>query len=192
MRLTTLHALAALIFGLAGCATSSRPAIPLASVDLNRMYGDWYIVATIPNFFEKGMVGAHDVFSRGTKDPIREDFYMQRGGFDGKTHHYVTAIAVKDNTHNAYWRVRIIWPIRLPWLIFYVDPQYRFALFGEQNRDLGWIYSRTPTIPDAEYQSLLAIFSSIGYDTSRFLKVIQSEQQVGRPGFWNDGIRAGR
>jgi apolipoprotein D and lipocalin family protein len=184
--------LAALMFGLAACATPSRPAIPLASVDLSRIYGDWYIVATIPNFLEKGMVGAHDVFSRGTHEAIREDFYMQRGGFNATQRHYVAAISVKENTQNGDWRVRPIWPLRIPWQVLYVDPQYRFVLFGEQNRNWGWIYSRTPTVSDAEYQELLSRFAAMGYDTGRFLRVVQTQDQIGQPGFWSDGISGNR
>jgi lipocalin len=35
--------------------------IPLAKVEIDRMYGGWYIVATIPNSFEKGIVAPYDL-----------------------------------------------------------------------------------------------------------------------------------
>jgi hypothetical protein len=41
-------------------------------------------------------------------------------------------------------------------------------MFGENDRSLGWVFSRTPT---------------------RFRKVIQLPEQIGMPGFWNDGIQ---
>jgi apolipoprotein D and lipocalin family protein len=51
------------------------------------------------------------------------------------------------------------------------------------------VFSRTPTIPDADYHALLDRFAALGYDTSRFRKVIQLPEQIGMPGFWNDGIQ---
>ena len=51
-------ALLMIVSPLPGCLTSST-ALPLApNVDLNSIYGSWYIVATIPNSFEKGMIAA--------------------------------------------------------------------------------------------------------------------------------------
>jgi apolipoprotein D and lipocalin family protein len=139
---------------LAGC--SSHPALPLAQVDLERRYGTWYIVATVPNRFERGLVGMRDEFSKRPDGDIREDFYKQRGGFDAPLKRFTVHDWVRSNSGGAHWRVQIFWPINLPFLLLYVDPDYRYALFGEENRSMGWIYSRTPELPDADYRSLLA------------------------------------
>jgi hypothetical protein len=45
------------------------------------------------------------------------------------------------------------------------------------------------SIDDAEYQALLDRFAALGYDTTRFRKVIQLPAPVGMPGFWNDSIQ---
>jgi apolipoprotein D and lipocalin family protein len=95
---------------------------------------------------------------------------------------------VRANSNDAHWRVQVVWPIDLPFLVLDVDPDYQYALFGEQDRSLGWIYSRQPVIPEAQYQALLARFSALGYDAGRFRKVIQLPEQIGMPGFWDDGI----
>ena len=36
------------------------------------MAGDWYILATIPNFFERGMVAPHDIYSPRPAGDIRD------------------------------------------------------------------------------------------------------------------------
>lgn len=152
------------------------------------MYGGWYIVATIPNFFEKGMVGPYDVYSPGDDGDIREDFYMRRGGFSAERRHYVVRDHVLPGSGGASWRVRIAWPLSLPFLVLYVDPDYRFVLFGENNRSLGWIYSRSANIEEADYRRLLQKFTELGYDASRFRKVVQFPAQIGAPGFWSDDL----
>jgi apolipoprotein D and lipocalin family protein len=188
LRRSSVSALLAIVVGTltAGCA--SHPELPLARVDLPRMYGVWYIVATIPNWFEKGMVAPRDSFSPRPDGDIQEDFYLRRGSFGAPEKHFVVHDWVRANSHNAHWRVQIVWPIDLPFLVLDVDPDYQHVLFGEQDRSLGWIYARQPVISDAQYQSLLARFSALGYDASRFRKVVQLPEQIGMPGFWSDDI----
>ena len=43
-------------------ATTAAPLTLAPKVDIPRMYGGWYIVATIPNGFEKGLVEPYDVY----------------------------------------------------------------------------------------------------------------------------------
>jgi apolipoprotein D and lipocalin family protein len=172
---------------MAGCA--SQADLPLARVDLPRMYGSWYIVATIPNWFEKGMVAPRDSFSPRPDGDIREDFHLRRGSFGAPEKHFIVHDWVRAHSNNAHWRVRVFWPIDLPFLVLDVDPDYQWVLFGEQDRSLGWIYSRQPAITESQYQALLVRFSALGYDASRFRKVIQFPDQVGIPGFWSDEIQ---
>jgi apolipoprotein D and lipocalin family protein len=171
------------------CNQAFAAPIPLAKVDIDRMYGGWYIVATIPNSFEKGIVAPYDVYSRRADGDIQEDFYFLSGGFGASKKHFVVHDWVLPGTNNASWRVQIFWPVDLPFLVLYVDPNYRYAIFGEENRQLGWIYSRTPSIPDSDYQFLLSRLDALGYDSKRLVKFIQKPDQIGKPGFWSDGVK---
>ncbi len=152
------------------------------------MYGGWYLVATIPNRFERGLVAPYDVYSKRPDGDIREDFYTRRGGFDAPLKHYTVHDWVRPGTGNAHWRVRLLWPFDFPFLVLFVDPGYRYALFGEESRDLGWIFSREPLLSDDDYRGLLARFTALGYDASRFRRFVQTPAQIGAPGFWSDGI----
>ena len=163
--------------------------IQLAKIDMARMYGGWYLIATASrNPGEKGMVEPYDVYSKRPDGDIREDFSVRHGSFNAPKKHFILHDWVRPGTNNAYWRVQIFWPINLPFLALYVDPQYRYVMFGEQNRKFGWIYSRTPTIPTNDYQDLLARFNALGYDTSQFVKFIQTPDEIGQPGVWSEGI----
>ena len=173
---------------LLACAAS--PPIPLAPhVDLEAMQGGWYIVATIPNRFERRMVAPFDVYSRRSEGVIQENFYLRRGGFAAKVQHFTVKDTVVPGSNNANWRVHLFWPISVPFLVLYTDPAYRYVMFGENDRSLGWVFSRTPTMPDADYQALMSRFAALGYDTTRFRKVVQLPEQIGMPGFWGDGIQ---
>ena len=174
----------------ATAATALSPALTLApSVDISRMYGGWYIVATIPNSFEKGMVAPYDVYSPRLDGSLREDFYVSRGALDAPRRHFVVQDFVNPGSHGAHWGVRLFWPLKLPFLILYVDPEYRYVLFGENNRALGWIYAREQRLDDSAYADLLRRFAAEGYDTTRFRRIVQTPDQLGKPGFWSAGIR---
>jgi apolipoprotein D and lipocalin family protein len=175
---------------LAGCGPDSgRPPIAVAPhVDLDQVYGGWYIVATIPNWFEKGLVAPYDVYSRRKDGDIREDFYVRAGGFAAPVKHYTVHDWVEPGSGNARWRVQVLWPLHLPFLLLYVDPDDRFLLFGEESRDLGWIYARTSAMDEATYRRLLGEFARRGYDVSRFRRWVQTPDQIGQAGFWSDGI----
>ncbi len=184
--LLTLSVLA--LQGCFGSGASQSPIQLAEQVDLNRMYGGWYIVATIPNRFEKGLVAPFDVYSPRADGDIKEDFYVRDGGFSAPVKHFTVHDWAVPGTHNARWRVQIFWPIDLPFLVLYVDPDYRYVLFGEENRSLGWIYARDPNLDDATYTSLLEQFRLRGYDISQFRRWVQNPGQIGQPGFWSDGI----
>ncbi len=176
---------------LGGCGggwIADQPPITLAKVELDRMYGGWFLVATIPNAFEKGMVNPYDVYSKRPDGDIQEDFYFRKGSFSAPKKHFEVHDWVRTGSGNAHWRVQVFWPIDLPFLVLYTDPQYRYVLFGEENRKLGWIYSRTQTVPEADYQDLLNHFAALGYDKTQFLKFVQTPGQIGQAGYWNEGI----
>ena len=193
--MTWARALRALVLtaalALAACAAGGRRPLPLAKVDLKAVYGDWYIVATMPNVLERGVAESHDHFA-ARPGGIREDYEMRRGGFDRPRQHFVVAIDVLAGTNNADWRVKPFWPVRLPFQVLWVDPDGRFLLFGEQDRRWGWIYSRDQRISDQDYAAMLRRFAALGYETSKFRRTVQFPDQIGQPGVWSDGIHPAR
>jgi apolipoprotein D and lipocalin family protein len=154
------------------------------------MYGRWYLVATVrQKGFEEGMVAPYDEYSKRKDGDIQDDFYVRRGSFGAALKHYSLHSWVRPGTNNAHWRTQLFWPVDVPFLALYTDPQYRYVLFGEQNRKMGWIYSRAQTLPDADYNFLLDRFQALGYDRTQFVKFVQQPDQIGKPGFWSEKIR---
>jgi len=157
-------------------------------VDMNRMYGGWYMIATLPNWFEKGIVAPYDIYSKRPDGDLQEDFTFRPGSFAAEPKHFTVHDWVLPNTNNAHWRVQVFWPINLPFLVLWVDPQYRYVIFGEEDRQLGWIFSRTRDIPAADYAEILRRFDAIGYDSGKLVKFVQRPEQIGKPGYWSEGL----
>ncbi|AVF41884.1 lipocalin family protein [Pandoraea apista] len=179
---------------LAGCSGSPPNPNPLAnvplkvtSVDLPRYMGRWYVVANIPYFAERGFVATRAEWVLRDDGRIDDHFYGRKGGFDQPETHYQFLDSVVPGSEGGHWRVRLIWPIYVSQLTLYVDPDYRYTILGYPDKSLGWIFSRTPTIDDATYRSLLTRLEAMGYDSSRFRRVPQLPEQLGLPGFATPG-----
>src|SRR5512135_2397193 len=68
----------------AGCA-ARRPPIRIEShVDLPRFMGDWYVIANIPTFVEKGAYNAIESYRLDADGTIATTFTFRQGSFDGK------------------------------------------------------------------------------------------------------------
>lgn len=146
------------------------------------------MIATLPNGFEKGMVAPYDVYSKRPDGDLQEDFTFRPGSFVAAPKHYTVHDRVQPNTSNTQGRVQVFWPLDLPFLVLGVDPGCRYAIFGEADRKLDWIFSRTQDIPEADDADLLRRFDALGYDSGKPVKFVQKPERICKPGYWSDGI----
>ena len=80
---------------------------------------------------------------------------------------------VHDRETNAEWRMQFVWPFKAAYLIVYLDDEYEQTIIGVPNRGHAWIMARTPSIPENEYQALVARLVDLGHDVSKLRKVPQ-------------------
>ncbi|WP_158934134.1 lipocalin family protein [Burkholderia sp. S171] len=159
----------------------------LASVDLPRYMGRWYIVANIPYFAEDNFVGSYAQWKLRDDGKIDDSYYAHKGSFDAPLKHYQFTDSIVPGTNNAEWSVRIFWPIYASQQTLYVDPDYQYTILGYPGKKLAWIFARSPDISDAKYHELLGRLDEMGYDTSRLRRVPQTPEQIGKPGFHSPG-----
>lgn len=175
---------------LAGCLSggsgSTKPPLQTVDyVDIDRYLGEWFIIANIPYFAERGHVAGRAVYSR-RDDGDLNDVYLYQESFTDKEESMRGKAWIVDEQSNAQWKVRFFWPFTVDYYIIALDPQYRYVAVAHPSREYGWIMAREPTMPEADYQSYLQRFAEQGYDMSRFLKVPQLSEQSGQDGFQND------
>jgi len=169
---STLIAATALLF--AGCQSVQRPPIALAEkVDLPRFMGDWYVIANIPTFVEKGAHNAVESYRLARDGTVETTFTFRSGSFEGKQKRYTPRGFVVENTGNAVWGMRFIWPFKGDFRILYLTPDYGQTVIGREKRDYVWIMARTPSIPEADYQRILDFLAEQGYDIGMIQKVPQ-------------------
>jgi apolipoprotein D and lipocalin family protein len=168
---------AALLLGLAGCATVPRGLGPLRlveGVDVQRYLGRWYEIARFQHGFESSIVGATAEYS------LRPDGKVQviNSGFkktlEGEYSEVRAVARIPDPARPAALKVQFFNLFESDYLIFGLDQEeYAWALVGQDSRDYLWFLSRTPTVDDSLLQKMKDIAVSQGYDLTGLYLVPQ-------------------
>jgi apolipoprotein D and lipocalin family protein len=135
--------------------------------------GDWYVIANIPTFLEKGAHNAVESYRLAPDGTIETTFTFRAGGFDGEQKRYTPRGFVVENTGNAVWGMQFVWPFKGDFRVVYLTSDYGQTVIGREKRDYVWIMARTPSIPEADYRRILAFLAEQGYDVGKVRKVPQ-------------------
>ncbi len=156
-----------------GCGTALPPLKTVEKVDLPRFMGDWYVIANIPTFIEKGAHNAVESYRLDEDGTIATTFTFRQGRFDGPVKTYTPRGFVRDSTSNAVWGMQFIWPFKGDFRIVYLNADYTHTVIGREKRDYVWIMARQPTMPESDYQRIVELLGREGYDTTQIHKVPQ-------------------
>jgi apolipoprotein D and lipocalin family protein len=165
--------LACLVLGFCGCAASRPRLKTVERLEIARFMGRWYVIACIPTFMEKQTYNAVETYTVLPDGAIDTVFTFRKGGFDGPRKRYNPRGFVVDKVHNSTWGMRFVWPVKAEYLITHLSADYSVTVISRNKRDYVWIMARTPEIPDAEYQKLLAEIAAQGYDLKKMRKIPQ-------------------
>jgi apolipoprotein D and lipocalin family protein len=143
------------------------PPIRMAEqVNLDLFMGDWYVIANIPTFIEKGAHNAVESYSRTSDKVIDTRFSFNKDSFTGPKKEYNPTGFVTDDPSNAEWKMQFLWPFKSEYIIVYVDPAYEYTIIGRTKRDYVWIMAREPQVSARELERLIQIAVDEGYDRS--------------------------
>ncbi len=135
--------------------------------------GNWYVIANIPTFIETEAFNARESYRLNADGTIATTFTFREGSFDGEEKTYHPTGFVVDSKSNAVWGMQFVWPIKAEYRIVFVNEDYSQTIIGRSKRDYVWIMARTPTIPEDDYEQLLGLIATEGYDISQVQKVPQ-------------------
>jgi len=157
-----------------GCSGVQLPPVTTVDhVDLENFMGDWYVVANIPTFLEKGACNAIESYRLLDDGRIATTFSFNAGGCDGPRKTYHPTGYITDTASNAVWGMQFVWPFKADYRVMYLDPGYTQTIIGRNQRDYVWIMSRTPAIPASDMRRLLELLDGQGYDTAAVTPVPQ-------------------
>lgn len=157
----------------AGCGTNMPDLKPVEYVDLPRFMGDWYVIANIPTFLEKGAHNAVENYALNDDGTIATTFTFRDESFDGKQKTYTPVGFVTDHPSNAIWGMRFIWPFKADYRIIHLDDAYSETVIGRNKRDYVWLMAREPELPPDRMEALLDFVESVGYERAAIQRVPQ-------------------
>lgn len=160
---------------LAGCGGTDKPdnITPVQSFDAQRYLGTWYEIARLDHKFERGLSNVTAEYSLRDDGGIKvvNKGYAQKDGewdtAEGK------AYFVRDE-NTGFLKVSFFGPFYSAYVIFELDENYQYSLISGANKEYFWILSRQPEMDESQYNKLVAKAQSLGFDTSKLIKVDHS------------------
>lgn len=159
------------VFTLFSCSTNGQTVDNsfVSSLDLNRYLGAWYEIARFDHRFEKGLDYCKANYILGDNGKITLINSGMKNGEPTEVKGFV-----KTTPQEGLLRVSFFRPFYSDYRIFYVDPDYSYALIGSDSDKYLWILSRTPQLPNGAKEFLLDEIHRRGYDSSKLIWVKQS------------------
>ena len=163
--------LTSVVIFLQACTHHQATPVPRAKdVDLSRFIGDWYVIANIPTFLEKGAHNAVESYAINEDGSIATTFSFNQDDFDGALKVYrPTGYVSESNT--SEWAMQFIWPFKAEYVITYLSEDYQHTIIARSARDYVWIMSRSPQITTEVYDTLIQYCIDIGYKSEQIIKV---------------------
>jgi len=160
-----------LIISLQACSHSPTGSVPrAANVDLNRFMGDWYVLANIPTFIEKGAHNAIENYAMNEDGSIATTFRFNADSFDGDLKEYhPTGYVSADN--NSVWGMQFFWPFKAEFVIAYLSTDHQHTIIARSARDYVWVMSRSTEIDSETYDDLINRCVGMGYQKDLIKKI---------------------
>ncbi len=166
---------------LVGCAGVPAPKTPLTlvrHVEIPRFMGDWFVIAGIPTWLERGAHNPRESYRLDEDGTVATTFSFNAGSSDGPMKTYRSKGIVVDTASNAVWAQQYVWPFKADYRIAYLSDDYRHVVVARDKRDYVWIMSRSPTMADADLARLTEFVRSQGYDTEKLERMPQAHGEV--------------
>lgn len=154
-------------------AAERRPLDTVPQVDLSRFMGDWYVIANIPTFVEKGAHNAVESYALNPDGTVATTFRFRKDAFDGPAKVYHPEGFVIPGTGNARWGMQFIWPFKGDFRIIWLESDYSVTVIGREKRDYVWIMARQPQVSEEKLGEILTYLKRVGYDTAKIQRVPQ-------------------
>ena len=150
-----------------------KPMETVPYVDIEKFMGDWYVIANIPTFLEKGATNAIESYELNDKGEVETYFSYFKNSPQGTKKEYFPKGFIVNKDTNAEWKMQFLWPFKASFLIIDLDQDYSYTVIGVPSRKYVWIMAREPEIPQNIYQGILSRLQKNGYDLTKLQMVPQ-------------------
>lgn len=148
----------------------SLPNAPVPRVDPERFAGTWYSLLSIPTPIDRNWVETLDIYTLrkdGRSYAVRTP-YKVRG--NPKPREIRSALFFpKRGQFTGAMKARFFYVLTVDFWVIELPDDYSYAVVGHPKRDYLYILSRTPALPRATLDGILARAKARGYAVERLV-----------------------
>jgi apolipoprotein D and lipocalin family protein len=159
---------------LTGCVTVPDGIEPVRGFDAERYLGTWYEIARLDHGFERGLTHVQAEYGRREDGGIA---VTNRGweADDGTWDEANGRAYFVEDAETGYLKVSFFGPFYGAYVVFALDPDYRWALVTGPNRNYLWLLARDPLLDPALRDAILERAEAAGFDLDELILVPQED-----------------
>lgn len=147
----------------------------VSHVDIPRFMGDWFVIASIPTPFEKGVYNGLETYTwNEEKKRVDISFTFRKKGFNGKKGEITQKGWIADTVGNSHWLVQPFWPLKFDYLVIDLAEDYSWTTVGVPDKSYVWIMARKSSMGPEDYQLAISRLKKLGYRLDDLKKVPQN------------------
>ncbi len=151
-----------ILVALSGCTGMPEGVEPVTDFDKSRYLGTWHEIARLDHSFERGLVDVKAEYS------VRDDGAVRvvNSGTDSETGEYRVAeghAKFVGDEGTAHLKVSFFGPFYGSYVVFELDPDYRYAFVAGYNTDYLWLLARDIDISDDLRKSFTDRAQALGF-----------------------------
>ena len=164
-----ISALLVLLF--AGCVKVPPQMQPVAHFNAERYLGQWYEIARMDHWFERGLTRVTAQYSFRKDRGVR----VVNRGYSEKEKRWKEAVGKAYFVREAdqgFLKVSFFGPFFGSYVILELDHEnYQYSLVCGPDKSYLWILARTPQLPAELKDRLVAKAAALGFDTKKLIFV---------------------
>ena len=151
-----------ILVALSGCTGMPEGVEPVSDFDKSRYLGTWHEIARLDHSFERGLVDVTAEYSLRDDGAVR----VIKSGTDSETGEYKVAeghAKFVGDEGTAHLKVSFFGPFYGSYIVFELDPNYRYAFVAGYNTDYLWLLARDTDISDDTRQLFTDRAQTLGF-----------------------------
>jgi apolipoprotein D and lipocalin family protein len=157
---------------LSGCTGLPEGVDPVRGFEVDRYLGRWYEIARLDHSFERGLERVTAEYS------LRDDggIAVLNRGFSPESGEWKEAAGrayFADRRDVGHLEVSFFGPFYSSYVVFELDPEYRYAFVSGYDRSYLWLLARTPEVEPALLQHFREKAGQLGFAVDGLILVGQ-------------------
>jgi apolipoprotein D and lipocalin family protein len=172
MQMRRLLILPALLLGLAlsGCQSMPEGVEPVDNFDLDRYLGKWYEIARLDHRFERGLSEVTAEYSLRPDGQVKvvNSGYSASAGDREQAEGRAKFAGERDQ---GYLKVSFFGPFFGSYVVFELDPDYRYAFIAGNTTDYLWLLAREPVVDASVRERFIQRAGELGFNVDELIWV---------------------